>query len=111
MASAADLEGYIPLRIERLQRQKIWANWAGNLCFAIAAVLPFFGAKHFVDSAILASVAFFGLQAVRSLCDLHIDSLGALWRDLDRDSAEGLFDFETPLSSNAANTRSSSRAS
>lgn len=97
MANAEQLENYIPIRIERLQRQKKTAtifSFSGEL---IALAIPFYSLRMIPEAMILFAVVWIGSRVIRALADIHIDMLSGQWRDMDRDAANEMYDFETKI--------------
>lgn len=87
--------GYIRSKTERLLATKTrleWATVSVVLLDMLFLLLPSWGLPECLAFAFLAIVA---AGAWRSICDLHIDQLSTLKRDLDRDLALDLIGFET----------------
>jgi hypothetical protein len=89
------MRSYIQGRIPRLQRQRTVANVTFLGTFALCIALAAQG--NFLLGCLLGGLSILLVSAVVAVINLHVDQLSMLWRDLDRDMANELFDFEIPM--------------
>lgn len=96
ISTAESLYAYVQSKTEKLQKTRNGATIRTMVLWAAALGL-WLGNQIDGGTAMLLVVSASAWSSVQdAITNLHIDVLGALHRDLDRDEAENLHGFETP---------------
>lgn len=94
--SADKLYSYIQTKTEKLQASRKGVTIRTMVIWAVAFGLWLFDQISGGNAIVLIVLASAWSSVQDAITNLHIDTLGALHRDLDRDEAENLHGFETP---------------
>ena len=96
IAAADRLYAYIENKTEKLKEARKGAVIRTRVVWAVGLGLWLSGQIDGGDALLLMLVASAWASLHDAVCNQHIDALATLHRDLDRDSAESLYEFETP---------------
>ena len=96
ISTADTLYSYIQSKTEKLQKARSGATIRTFIIWAAALGLWLGNQIDGGNALLLALLASAWSSVQDAITNLHIDALGALHRDLDRDAAENLHGFETP---------------